>query len=44
MSDPGAIFAPLGRRGLLPDPRHSDPLDPRALLRHWFVHFSPLYC
>jgi hypothetical protein len=43
MSDPGGIFEPPGRWGLLPDPRAGIPLDTRSVLRHWFVHFNPLY-
>jgi hypothetical protein len=42
MSEPGAVFEPLDRWGLLPD-RNGVPLDRRIVLRHWFVHFNPLY-
>jgi hypothetical protein len=43
MSKPGSIFEPPGRWGRLPDRTDSVPLDARAVLRHWFVHFNPLY-
>src|SRR5689334_12574966 len=43
MRDDGAIFEPLGRWGLLPDRGGSAPVDLRAVVRHWFVHFNPLY-
>jgi hypothetical protein len=43
MSEPGGIFEPPGRWGLLPDRPEGTPLDTRAVLRHWFVHFNPLY-
>jgi hypothetical protein len=42
MSEPG-IFEPPGRWGLLPDREGGAPLDSRTVLRHWFVHFNPLY-
>jgi hypothetical protein len=42
MSEPG-LFEPPGRWGLLPDRKRGVPLDPRTVLRHWFVHFNPLY-
>lgn len=38
MNEPG-LFEPLGRWGLLPD----RPDGARSVLRHWFVHFNPLY-
>jgi hypothetical protein len=43
MSEPGGIFEPPGRWGLLPDRPSGAPLDPGTVLRHWFVHFNPLY-
>lgn len=43
MRETGGIFEPPGRWGLLPERRHGVPLDARAVLRHWFVHFNPLY-
>jgi hypothetical protein len=42
MSEPGGIFERPDRWGLLPD-RAGAPLDTRTVLRHWFVHFNPLY-
>jgi len=41
--DPGGVFEPPGRWGLLPDRFAGAPLDARTVLRHWFVHFNPLY-
>jgi hypothetical protein len=43
MSERGAVFDPPGRWGLLPDRKGGVPLDARTVLRHWFVHFNPLY-
>jgi hypothetical protein len=43
MSEVGGIFEPPGRWGLLPDRVDGAPLDTRAVLRHWLVHFNPLY-
>jgi hypothetical protein len=43
MSEPGSVLEPPGRWGLLPERSAGVPLDPRAVLRHWFVHFNPLY-
>jgi hypothetical protein len=43
MKEPGGMFEPLGRWGLLPERPHGAPLDARTFLRHWFVHFNPLY-
>jgi hypothetical protein len=43
MSERGAVFDPPGRWGLLPDREGGVPLDARTVLRHWFVHFNPLY-
>jgi hypothetical protein len=33
----------VGRWGLFPDRGHGEPLRWRAVLRHWFVRFNPLY-
>jgi hypothetical protein len=43
MSEPGGIFESPGRWGLLPDRPDGVPLAARTVLRHWFVHFNPLY-
>jgi hypothetical protein len=43
MSEPGGIFERPGRWGLLGDRTDGAPFDPGAVLRHWFVHFNPLY-
>jgi hypothetical protein len=43
MWERGGIFEPPGRWGLLPDRPDGAALDTRAVLRHWFVHFNPLY-
>lgn len=43
MAEPGGIFEPPGRWGLLPDRHDGVPSDARAILRHWFVHYNPLY-
>lgn len=42
-SEPGGLFEPLGRWGLLPERVEGAPRDARGVLRHWFVHFNPLY-
>ena len=43
MSEPGRFFEPPGRWGLLWDRPDGAPFDAGAVLRHWFVHFNPLY-
>src|SRR5262245_49360283 len=43
MGEPGGIFEPPRRWGLMPDRREGESLAARAVLRHWFVHFNPLY-
>jgi hypothetical protein len=37
------IVEPPHRWGLLPDRAPGEPLNPRLVWRHWFVHFNPLY-
>jgi hypothetical protein len=43
MQDAPKLIEHPDRWGLFPERRNGEPVQARALLRHWFVQFNPLY-